>query len=233
MAFQKVFKKDYIEQLRTSIRLEDYRQEVFPYDENQTQTLRSIRQPEGLNEELIPSAEGDFETAKAIYKAYQNISPLMAQQEELWVYLTHVDLFDYVKKRWPIPDDGDEEKAKNHILNHWFKAEQIRSTFSGLWWSVYLTIDDSREDKFELTKILFSNETFRSRVFGSSLVIRHKEAACGILEYILENREKFDGLEKKGLQIAKHFNMLGSYKVLSTLDKDFFKTEMEKLTTNW
>ena len=49
----------------------------------------------------------------------------------------------------------------------------------------------------------------------------------------LENIEKFKPLEQKGQEVAKYFNMLGAYKLLPSLPKDFFKFEMEKLTANW
>ena len=52
----------------------------------------------------------------------------------------------------------------------------------------------------------------------------------GILEYIHEHKEKFEGFETKGRDIARYFNQLGAYKMLSSLDKGYFKKEMEKLT---
>lgn len=233
MALQPVFKRSYMEYLKTHIRPEEYNGDHFNYDRSQIVRLYGIQQPEDLLKKLIPTPEGDLQTAIAIFESYKNITPLFAQQEDLWVYLTHVDLFDYVKKRWSDTKGMEKEDAINHIKTHWFRTESVRSTISGLWWSVYFTYDEERENKYELTEILFKNETFRSRVFGNSLIIRHKSAAQGILEFMLENKEKFVGLEYKGREIAKHFNSLGGYKVLTVMDKDFFKEEMRKLTTDW
>lgn len=231
MELQKVFKHKYMDELGRNIQVFDYICETFPYDTSKVKTLANVYKPEGLIDKLNPN--DDFTSAIEIYKAYSTISPLLASLPDLWVYLAHTDLFGYVQQRWPIPEGYNEEEAINHINNHWFKTDSIRSSLSGLWWSVYLSIDNSRIDKYELTRVLFSNETFRSRVFGSSLLIRHKEAAMGILEYIHENKEKFEGFESKGRDIARYFNQLGAYKMLSSLDKDYFKKEMEKLTANW
>lgn len=231
MELQKVFKHSYMDELERNIRVFDYLGDEFPFDESKVKTLANVYKPEGLLDKLNPN--NDFISAKEIYQAYENITPLLASVPDLWVYLAHADLFGYVQKRWPIPDGFSEGEAVNHITNHWFKTDSIRASLSGLWWSVYLSIDNTRDNKYELTEVLFSNETFRSRVFGSSLLIRHKDAAMGILEFILENKEKFIGFETKGRDVARHFNQLGAYKVLSALDKDFFKMEMEKLTVNW
>ena len=61
---------------------------------SQVVRLYGINHPEGLLERLDPSSEGDLQSAIAIYEAYEDITPLFAQQDDLWVYLTHVDLFD-------------------------------------------------------------------------------------------------------------------------------------------
>ena len=232
MALQPVFKRSYIEYLRTHISPDNYKNDHFEYDRSQVVPLYGITLPEDLLIKLNPTPKGDFQSAIAIYEAYKDITPLFAQQEDLWVYLTHVDLFDYVKKRWPLKNEN-KEKQIEFIKNRWFKIESIRSTLSGLWWSVYFTIDENRSNKYELTEMLFSNETFRSRVFGSSLIIRHKDAAQGILEYMVENKNKFCSLEQQGREIAKYFNSIGAYKVLTSLPKSYFKKEMERLTNDW
>lgn len=231
MELQKVFIHSYMEELERNIHVSDYLADKFPFDSSKRKTLANVYKPESLIDKLNPN--DDFTSAIEIYQAYKTITPLLASLPDLWVYLAHTDLFRYVQQRWPVPDGYNEEEVVNHITNHWFKTDSIRASLSGLWWSVYLSIDNNRSNKYELTEVLFSNETFRSRVFGSSLLIRHKEAAMGILEYILENKEKFVGFESKGRDIARYFNQLGAYKILSSLSKDFFKDEMDKLTAKW
>lgn len=232
MELQKVFTPSYTQYLRANVKIESYLGDRFLYEPTQVRKLSGVKHPEDLLSKMDPTTEGNLKSAIAIYEAYENISPLFAQQDSLWIYLAHVDLFDYVKKRWPIKDIEDD-KILGYIQEHWFETQAIRSTLSGLWRSVYLTVDNERANRYELTAVLFKNETFRTRVFGGSLVARHKAATQGILEYMLENIEKFKPLEQKGQEVAKYFNMLGAYKLLPSLPKDFFKFEMEKLTANW
>ena len=128
MALQKVFKPDYIQHLRNDINIEDYLGDRFPFDDSQVRYLSLIRAPENLMSCLDSSTGGDLKTAIAIYEAYSQLTPIFAQKDDLWIYLTHVDLFQYVKERWPIGpvmDTGDEVKIKNHIINHWHHISRI------------------------------------------------------------------------------------------------------------
>lgn len=233
MSLQRVFKKSYIEELQTNINVSDYLQDSFPYDESRCAKLYGIQHPEGLQEKLDPTPDGDLQSAIAIYEAYKDISPLLAQQDDLWVYLTHVDLFEYVKKRWPIiVGDGDDlDKVKRFIVNHWFRNTErfIRTTFAGFWWDVHMTIDNDRVNKYELTQYLFSNTEFRTSSFGELGLIRHKEAMIGIIEFIAENEALFsNGFNAKARFIRHLFDIIGGYKNLTYLKRQFFKETLEK-----
>ena len=234
MALQPVFKKGYIEYLKTHIQVTDYLQEAFPVDRSQVVPLYGVPHPEGLADRVVANREGDFTTAVAIYEAYPNISPLFAQQDTLWVSLSHTELFEYLKHRWPIlaKERDTEEKQVSFISDHWFRNPRglIRSALMGLWWAVYCTIDETREDKYELTRVLFSNYSFRTTYFGAYELFRHREAAIGILGFLLDNPDIFaNGAENRGRFISRYFNQLGGVKQLSSLDRDFFRNECEHI----
>lgn len=236
MALQPVFKRGYIEYLKTHIEPSLYLGESFDYDRKQVVRLYGLNQPEGLLEQLAPTPDGDLQSAIAIYEAYKGITPLFAQQDDLWVYLTHVDLFDYVKKRWPDVEIGG--KAGNpitYITDHWFcnRFNIVRTTFAGFWWNIYLSIDEERENKYELSEMLFKNQEFRTSSFGQLPIIRHKEAMIGILEFILENQDIFkNGFNAKARYIRHLFEVLGGYKNLTSLPRKFFKSILYKYKDN-
>ena len=226
MALQPVFKRSYIEHLRTHIRPIDYMGDHFEYDRSQVVRLYGITQPEDLLQELDPSPDGDYKSAIAIYEAYKDITPLFAQQDDLWVYLTHVDLFEYVKRRWPIKNDDDKEKQIANIQNHWFRHGKhlFRTPIAGLWWQVFLTKDEERDNPYELTDLLFKNQEFRTVSFGELPLIRHKEAMIGILDFLKENEYLFQGgFNAKARYIRRLFFVIGGYKNLSYMKRDFFK----------
>lgn len=226
MALQKVFKPSYAQYLKNSIQIENYLKDQFPYDSSQVRCLSGVFHQDDLLEKLDPTPAGDLKTAIAIYEAFENISPVFAQQDELWIYLTHVDLFEYVKKRWPIPND-EEEKQSRFILNHWFHnpTNFLRTTFAGYWWNVYMTIDETRKDKYELTKVMYDcGQDWRIMRFGELSLVRNKESMIGVLEFLSENPEIYkENFDARGQFISRYFNLLGGTKVLSTLDRNQFK----------
>lgn len=227
MELQRVFKHSYMEDLRRHIHIADYQQEQFPYDETKTKHLANVYHPEGLLDKMDP--DDDYKSAVALFEAYKNLTPLVASLPDLWVYLTHVDLFPYMQKRYP--DVLGEKVNEDYIVQHWFKnaVSVFRMGIPGLWWSVKLSIDEEREDPYELTKILFKNQELRTNSFGPLALIRHKPAMQGILEFLKEHPELLgEGMNMRAVYIRKLFNNIGGYKPLAYMDKQFFKSVLER-----
>src|SRR5690554_6880860 len=190
MAKQPIFKTKYVQKLKTELNEEFYKSNEFVYDKNQVYVFPNIEQTEGLIDKL--DVNDDCKTAIAIFEAFEKLEPIQASDERLWVYLAHADLYSYMVKRWNAVQNGTAKDAKGYILDHWFltstaQGNLMRHAVSGLWWSVFLSVDKERDDKYELTKVLFKNQTFRTRTFGNYRLVRHKEAAIGLLEFCLEN----------------------------------------------
>ena len=231
MTLQKVFKESYVKELRDKVRaginLADYSKEEFPYDKAMVSSIRELYQPTELLEKM--DFGDDLSSAKALYEAYPQMTPLLASNDSLWTYLTHVDLFPYIQQRWPKVTQGDADRT--YIENHWFQGGNFsyQSTLSGMWWSVYCTIDENRgsERKYEITDFLFSHVHFRE-LAGTSL-FRHKEAVIGIMEFLKENPELSSSYTRERIRyIMKYFNQLGASKLLSYLKREFFKSELKK-----
>lgn len=231
MALQKVFKPSYSQYLKNNISVENYLGEQFPFDATQVRSLSGVVHQEDLLSKLDPTPNGDLQTAIAIYEAFENISPVFAQQDDLWVYLTHVDLFEYVKKRWAIPTGVTDEEKINHIEHHWFrdKFQFLRTTFAGFWWNVRLTISpELGSNKYELTKYLFMNTEFRTSSFGELPLIRHRNAMKGILEFVRDNESMFStGFNAKARYIRHLFDILGGYKNIASLPSEYFYKTLE------
>lgn len=231
MKLQKVFTPSYTQYLKNHIQVENYQKAEFPYDASQVRTLARVVHQDDLLSKLDPTPEGDLPTALAIYEAFKDISPVFAQQDDLWVYLTHVDLFEYVKNRWGIPSDIDNEEKINHIEHHWFrdKFQFFRTTFAGFWWNVYLTILPEQKDKYELTRYLFKNTEFRTSSFGELPLIRYREAMIGILQFVRDNEDIFkSGFNAKARYLRHLFNIIGGYKNITSLSSDYFYKTLEK-----
>ena len=233
MQNQMIFKYKYVNQLKANIHVEQYKMDGFEYDSSQVLHLPSILKPDDLLSRLDPA--NDLESAIAIYEAFCRLEPIQASDARLWTYLTHVDLYSYMCKRWNKLFTGTLNQPREYILDHWFlnsstQGSLLRHAISGLWWSVHLSIDYGRKDKYELTRILFRQLDFPTRTLGAYKLGRHKEAVIGILEYISENELLFKAkFEEKSRFITKYLNRIGGVKPLSYYDRNYFKNELKKI----
>lgn len=188
--------------------------EIAPVEENETN--------QGEIKKMIPDKNHDFDSAVALFEAYRELPPYIASKAGFWVYLSHNELYVYVKKRW-----GDTTKIKEH----WFDIGR-RGSLSGLWWAVYCTIDETKEgdDKYWLTRQLFVNQTFRTRTFFTYRIGMNREALKGTLQFMYKYPELFKrGAGEARLDfIRKYFGRLGATKELTALEHDFFASELEK-----
>ena len=240
MEKQLIFKEKYVLQLKadieTGISLENYNSNVFIYDKKQVLMMPNIAKTTILLNRI--NADNDFETAVQIFEAFKNSEPIQASDERLWTYLSHVDLYPYMIKRWNAVHERTAKDPISYIVEHWFlsstsQAGLLRHSLSGLWWAVYLSVDENRNDKYELTKILFRQLDFTTRTLGAYKLGRHKEAVIGILEFIHENEDLFkQNLQSKTRFITKHLNLIGGTKPVSYYNRAFFKSELQKIANN-
>jgi hypothetical protein len=237
MEKQQIFREKYLLKLKEEIDTNKYRSNEFVYDKKQTFMMPNINKPYGLLSKL--NHQNDFETAVAVFEAFKNLEPIQASDERLWAYLSHVDLYPYMIKRWSDVYTNKASKPENYIRDHWFlestvQSNLLRHAISGLWWAVYLSVDEKRgEKKYELTKILFRQLDFPTRTLGTYKLGRHKEAVIGILEFIQENELLFKkNFEDRVRFITKHLNLIGGVKPIAYYDRSFFKGELQKVSEN-
>lgn len=168
----------------------------------------------------------EFEIAKIFWNKTKHLSPFQASDIDMWNYLNHFVFFRFLKKRWP-EDSG--KNYKNHFIQKSSsQASLIDYTLSGYWWSFYLTVDESRKNPFELTKILFSNQSLRTKGFGSNKIFRHNQAVIGTLEFIIENNLHQSNLEENGNAISRFLTLLGGTKPLAYFNKYWFKDKLNE-----
>ena len=110
--------------------------------------MPNIIKQENLSQKL--RVDNDFESAIQLYEAFKNLEPIQASDERLWTYLSHVDLYPYMIKRWNSAYLGTAKDSRSYIFDHWFlkstiHSELLRHALSGLWWAVFLSVDETRE----------------------------------------------------------------------------------------
>lgn len=234
---QKIFRDRYVQELKRVIQSGDktdfYKSKEFVYNKKQVLPVQNLNAPDDLLSNL--DVKNDCHTAIQIYEAYKTLEPIQASDERLWTYLAHVDLFPYMIERWGDVYMGTSTNPSKYISDHWFLSSSVQSSLlrhaiAGLWWSVHLSVDEQRENRYELTEILFRQLDFPTRTLGTYKLGRHKEAVVGILEFIQENEDLFKSkFEPKTRFVTKHLNVIGGVKPISYFKRDFFKSELTKV----
>lgn len=242
MAEQKLFRTKYVDQLieevNNGIRLEQYYGPRFNYDISQVLSVPGLSKPEGLIYKMKPN--DNCASAIALFEAYPTISALQAADSRLWVYLSIADLFTYVRDKWSsqLPDMSNSNRVdlmKSNIRIHWFGLQKDSITFSpmrhalaNLWWSAYISVDrkaQSYEDKYKYTKLLFKNETFRTRT-ATGFLGRNREALYGILDFMNQPEMANVNREAAFNEITKYLNCLGGALQLSFMKRDFYYQQL-------
>lgn len=235
MELQRIYTDTFVAQLKRNATPDKYQsEEKFEIDNPEYTQISGIynkaaeiaplleESTNNTQKRMIPDKNHDFESAVALFEAYENLPPYFASKPGLWVYLAHNELYPYVRKRW-----GDTTKIKDH----WFNIGR-RGSLSGLWWAVYCTYNPQKEgdERYLLTRQLFVNQTFRTRTFFTYRIAMNKEALCGTLLFI----SKYSDMFKRGASearldyIKKYIGRLGSTIELTAMDANYFLKMLEQ-----
>ncbi len=180
---------------------------------------------------LEPETEDlkDTENAIRLHKAMPEFTRLNARDPRLWARLSHVELWPYMRKRWPIEKylKEGEKMAQGRILERYFIAQSqsralMRNGIARLWWGAYLTFDPKRSNPYELTGVLFSRldiaQQILERNMGRAQAILH-----GFLEFLLAHSAELlvpgDLSRARIRRLAKFLNMHGGVCILDCISK--------------
>lgn len=235
----KVFKQSYIDKLYRGVlatnNFEKYKLEEFPYEEKVPKGNTGIF----INEDLaLDGAKSDLENSKMLYEALKNLNETQASDERLWVYLSLVTFWKYMRERWSMnkPPEGKElGRLKDRYFLRNINIESLtRNGISRLWWFAHLTYDDRRSNPYELTEILLSRADLSTgiveRGFGSNRNIR-----TALLEFLKDN-PGISTDEGKTREIYKGLNLVGGVRNLPFLEVSELKQVLDlvksSITTN-
>lgn len=175
--------------------------------------------------------KSDVENSILFYNSIE-LNETQASDKRLWTYLTHVKFWEYMNKRWPInKDESSIGRIKDrYFLNNANIESLSRNGISRLWWYSHLTIDKSRRDNFELTKILLSRQEIAvgilERRLGSINSVRK-----GLLEHLRDNPMIMNN-EDKTRELIKYLNLAGGVKNLSMLKLGEVRDILNKFPVN-
>jgi hypothetical protein len=239
MEQQRIFRKRFMDQHITEIKSGDsihlFRNNEFIIDEKSTLIMPHVERQMNLSGKMNSNRDSDYESAIALFEAFKNLTPLEAADPRFWNYLALTDLYPYLKERWPniykrVEGTNEISYVMDHFLMQDKSSDLMRAHLSGLWWSVFLSIDDTNsEDKYQLTKVMFWNQTLRTRTMGNYLMARKKELALGFLGYCHDRgKENFGNFEKEHQELTEFLNQIGGAKPLTSFTREEIKQILEK-----
>jgi len=180
--------------------------------------------------ELIESDETDLkdtENAIRMHELFPHLSPLNARDPRLWTRLTHIELWSYMRRRWPVErQSADKGRAIRFIQARYFVARNesralLRNGAARLWWCAKLSHDPARNDPYELTRVLLSSLDITQQILERSLG-RSPPVLRGFLEFLRTRQELLSGGDKNRTrirQLAKFLNVSGGVTVLDYLSE--------------
>lgn len=169
----------------------------------------------------------DYDNAVNIYESFRGkLNPVQASDPRLWTYLAHNVFWGYMRNRWAIEKDSDEddEGIGNKLVGrigsrYFFKASKgkafARQGIARLYWSAYLTYDEENKNPYELTEYFLSKQDIFTAATERSLA-RDKNLLLAALRALKEG----DNLKRN--QVRKFFlnlNLAGGTIVFDSLSK--------------
>ncbi len=234
----KVFTYNYVEELRRKVEKDgdysDYLNDSFPYKDIYPKGRTGVLLSSDF-ELLIPDLKSkyDLENSIRLYENLSGMNPTIASDVRLWTYLVHVRFWKYMRNRWNLEDDL-KEPSKRVLERYHLKYLNIRSLtrngVSRLWWLAYLTVDPKRNDKYELTKILWSRADLTVGLMERSMGSNHN-IRVALLEFLGEN-EEIRASEDLTRELIKSLNLVGGVKILPYMSISDLKLLLKEIKTN-
>lgn len=210
----------------------------FVYTDRDVCYLNDFQVDKSKLAKLNEGEPSSLESAILLYEALPDLNPLLASYPPFWLYLAHVELVTYMRKRWHnvlVNRDGEPnsiESQIDYIKDYWFPSmgSSSKTWLPNLWWAVYLSVDQRREDQYALTRILFKQEDLRTRTLGTYTLFRHKPATVATLGFIESHLDTTfaHAFQNRCRHMTKYLNYLGGCRLLSYMDEDFFTEMLEK-----
>ena len=230
-----IFKSAFVHSLYASIRtnLDRYLRDDTWVAEWSSENRRDFATGVELAESLdldFPDGNNlkDIENAIRLHTALRPLTRLHARDPRLWTRLAHVDLWPYMRKRWPIEKHiVKRDKAARFVESRYFVGQSqgralLRNGIARLWWTAELSHDPTRENPYELTAVLLSTLDITQQILERGMG-RAKNVNRGFLEFLLRNKEELltSGNQNRARirQLAKHLNMHGGVCILDTLSE--------------
>jgi hypothetical protein len=157
------------------------------------------------------------------YDALSELSPYLARDERLWVYLSHTVLLAYTRARWPIPENDAD--AVKHIHKHFFARDKRQverdNTISRLWWMGQLCARVGDVDREKALEAFLYRSDVRANLVERPTTSQSIEIFGAIIRRLVasyaSSKTLFERRTFRDLMIE--LNSVGGYRLLECLSR--------------
>lgn len=172
--------------------------------------------------QLDMSSDKPFHTdAKNVEIVYDNLkflSDSQASDERLWAGLCMGAFWKYTQYRWDILKKCSADSIKQHYMFAYGARRSLnRNAISRLWWIGRLTYDESREDRYELSKFICEHDDYRLHILerntsNNPVIVRE------FIDAVLTARNEGLNMNTDVVgELSKYLNLLGGVYILDCL----------------
>jgi hypothetical protein len=236
-----LLRESQVKDLKRDIRLnlDKYRTGNFLYLESDSSNfLETDLSLDSGEIEKIKITEVDFnevECCLAIHAGLKELTPYLARDYRLWVYLTHTILLDYTRNRWPIP--VDDEKAIRHVEKHFFangaRGIERDNAASRLWWMAHICSKvNGLSLKDALTAFLHQSDV-RANIVERPTTSQNVTVLSTVIKKLHESHESDKKLygREEFRSVMRDLNLKGGAKLLEVLDQSEIENILDGLTS--
>lgn len=173
------------------------------------------------------TSAADVANSRIVWRALSRLSPSVANEERIWVRLSHVEAFPYSRDRW-LPREGSDEDLAKMVHLHLFAAGQtgVRDdhSISRLWWNGYIASQYWPHDPDRGLELLLLSADVRSNIVERPWLSARKRLAKGIFR-ALNADTGLGSHERQFREFMKKVNLLGAgivFEAMSEADIDRF-----------
>jgi hypothetical protein len=162
----------------------------------------------------------DLANSRIVGRALASLTPTLANEERIWVRLSHVEAFEYSRARWL--DGKKDEDLPDLVKDHLFAPTQtgIRDdhALSRLWWNYEIARTCAPDNVDSALALILKTADIRSN-FVERIWMTSRQSIASSVPGVMESDPWVTGAEANFRIFMKSLNRLGGGIVFEALDK--------------